>query len=84
METGLVVLCEIENGVFRLTSASQSLARKSNLKPLGEYLEGQGRFKNLTQMPIKEWQDRINTRWKAYLKRANFESQGQMVRGQAK
>lgn len=71
VETGLVALYEIENGIFRLTSASESLALKGNLKPLSEYLGRQGRFKNLTQPQINEWQDRINTRWKAYLKRAN-------------
>jgi len=71
VETGQVVLYEIENDAFRLTSASESLARKGYLKPLSEYLVRQGRFKNLTQLQINEWQDRINNRWKAYLKRTS-------------
>lgn len=55
VETGLVVLCEIENGIFHLTSASESLAGKGYLKPLNEYLARQGRYKNLTQPQINEW-----------------------------
>jgi len=72
VETGLVVLYEIENDIFRLTSASESLASNGHLKPLSEYLVRQGRFKNLTQLQINEWQDRINKCWQAYLKRANI------------
>lgn len=70
-ETGLVVLYEIEGGIFRLTSASRSLARKGNLKPVREYLAKQGRFKNLTEEQISQLQDWVNARWQCYLKRAN-------------
>jgi pyruvate ferredoxin oxidoreductase beta subunit len=71
VETGLVVLYEIEDGIFRLTSASESLARKGNLKPVREYLAEQGRFKNLTEEQISQLQDWVNARWQCYLKRAN-------------
>jgi pyruvate ferredoxin oxidoreductase beta subunit len=71
VETGLVVLYEVENGIFRLTSASASLARKGNLKPVKEYLAEQGRFKNLTEEQISQLQDWVNARWQCYLKRAN-------------
>lgn len=70
VQTGWVVLYEIENGVFRLTSASESLARKGNLKPVREFIAVQERFKNITEEQIKELQDRINARWQLYLKRA--------------
>jgi pyruvate ferredoxin oxidoreductase beta subunit len=70
-ETGLVVLYEIEGGIFRLTSASESLARKGGLKPVREYLAKQGRFKNLTEEQISQLQDWVNARWQCYLKRAN-------------
>ena len=70
VETGLVVLYEIENGVFRLTSASESLARKGNLKPVREYLTEQGRFKNITEEQSSQLQKWVNTRWKCYLERA--------------
>jgi pyruvate/2-oxoacid:ferredoxin oxidoreductase beta subunit len=34
METGWAIRYEVEDGVFRLTSASKSIAKKGNLKPL--------------------------------------------------
>ena len=70
VETGWVVLYEVEDGVFRLTSASQTLARKGDLRPLTEYLREQGRFKNITEEQISQMQDWVNIRWKRYLSRA--------------
>ena len=69
VETGLFVLYEVQDGVFRLTSASKSLARKGNLKPVREYLAEQGRFKNVTEEQISKLQDWVNARWKCYLRR---------------
>ena len=69
-QTGLVVLCEVEDGTFRLTSASESIARRGDLMPVGEYLKEQGRFKNITQEQIDELQDWVNARWKRLLDRA--------------
>jgi len=69
-ETGLVVLYEVEDGVFRLTSASESIAQKGgNLKPVRDYLVQQGRFKNMTEEQINQLQDWVNARWKCYLER---------------
>ena len=70
VQTGLVVLYEIERGVFRLTSASESIARRGNLRPLREYFMEQGRFRSITQQQIDELQDWVNVRWKRYLNRA--------------
>ena len=70
VETGWVILYEVEDGVFRLTSASESIAQKGNLKPLREYIALQGRFKNITEEQINELQDRVNARWKRCLERA--------------
>lgn len=70
VQTGLVVLYEIERGVFRLTSASQSIARRGNLRPVREYLMEQGRFRSITEEQIDELQDWVNVRWKRYLNRA--------------
>ncbi len=70
VETGWVILYEIEGGNFRLTSASESIARRGNLKPLREYLSQQGRFKNITADQINELQDLVNARWQLCLKRA--------------
>jgi pyruvate ferredoxin oxidoreductase beta subunit len=71
VETGWVVLYEIENGVFRFTSASESIARKGNLKPLSEYVAEQGRFRNITEEQITELQDWVDVRWRRYLVRAS-------------
>jgi len=70
VETGWDVLYEIENGIFRLTSASESIARRGSLKPLREYLLEQGRFKNLTQEQMNELQIQVNVRWQRFLDRA--------------
>jgi pyruvate ferredoxin oxidoreductase beta subunit len=70
VETGWVILHEVEDGVLRFTSASEAIARKGNLKPLREYITEQGRFKNITEEQINELQGWVNTRWKRYLDRA--------------
>jgi len=70
VQTGWVVLYEVEGGIFRLTSASESIARKGNLRPVREFLMEQGRFKNITQGQIDELQDRVNARWSRCLDRA--------------
>jgi len=70
-EIGWCVLYEVENGVFRFTSASESIARRgSNLRPVREYLMEQGRFKSITEEQTKELQDWINARWERCLNRA--------------
>lgn len=68
--TGLNVLYEVENGVFRLTSASESLARKGTLKPVREYIQKQSRFRNMSEAEISELQRRVKARWHRYLSRA--------------
>jgi pyruvate ferredoxin oxidoreductase beta subunit len=70
VQTGWVVLYEIEGGVFHLTSASESIARKGNLRPVREFLMKQGRFNSITQEQINELQERVNARWKRYVERA--------------
>jgi len=70
VETGWVILYEIEDGIFRLTSASESIARRGALKPLRKYLMEQGRFKNITEEQINELQGWVNARWKRCLDRA--------------
>ena len=72
VKTGWSILYEVEDGNFRLTSASESIARRGNLIPLREYLEVQGRFRNITEEQISELQDWVNARWKRCLERANI------------
>src|SRR5512136_3215459 len=67
VETRWVTLYEVEDGIFRLTAASESIARNGNLKPLREYLVQQGRFKNITEEQIKALQRWVNARWKRSL-----------------
>ena len=69
VQTGWVVLYEVEGGVFRHTSASESIARKGSLRPVREFLVEQGRFNSITEEQINELQDRVNARWKRYLDR---------------
>jgi pyruvate ferredoxin oxidoreductase beta subunit len=70
VQTGWVVLYEVEGGVFRLTSASESIARKGNLRPVREFLMEQGRFNSITEEQINELQERVNARWKRFVERA--------------
>ena len=69
VQTGWNVLYEIENGFFRLSAPSESIARKGNLKPVGEFLASQGRFTNLPEEKIQELQDWVFARWQRYLAR---------------
>ena len=72
VETGWNILYEVEDGVFRLSSASESIARKdSRLKPLRKYLAEQGRFKHITKEQINELQAWVDSRWKRCLERAS-------------
>ena len=48
VETGIVVLYEVENGVFRLTGKSASLAKSGRRKPVADYLATQSRFRSVT------------------------------------
>jgi pyruvate ferredoxin oxidoreductase beta subunit len=70
VETGWVILFEVEGGTFRLTSASESIARRGKLKPFREYLSRQGRFKNITEDQVNELQTSVDVRWKRCLDRA--------------
>lgn len=70
VQTGWTVLYEVEGGVFHLTSASESIARKGNLKPVKEFLTKQGRFNSINQEQMNELQERVNARWKRFMERA--------------
>jgi pyruvate/2-oxoacid:ferredoxin oxidoreductase beta subunit len=71
VETGMVVLYEIEDGVFRLTGASERLAAKGRLRPVREYIELQGRFRHITEEQIDELQRWVDSRWQEYLAKHN-------------
>ena len=70
IETGAVVLYEIEEGIFSLTGRSKTLAHRNELKPLSEYLSVQGRFKGLPEKVLADLQARVRENWEGYRKRA--------------
>jgi len=70
VETGAVVLYEIENGVFRLTGKSKAMAKDGTLKPLRDYVGVQARFANADPAVIDELQGWVAARWDKFLKRA--------------
>ena len=69
IETGAFVLYEIENGVFRLTGKSKSMAKSGKLTPLRDYIQTQGRFKGIDDDTIDAMQQWVNVRWETYLER---------------
>jgi len=57
VDTGLWMLYEVEDGRFKLS------LRPQKLKPVGEYLKTQSRFKHLSEDEIKFIQDHVNKTW---------------------
>ncbi len=70
VETGVVVLYEIENGKFRFTGRSKTMAEKGNKLPVINYIERQGRFRKMSIEQLRQTQKWVDTRWQGYLKRA--------------
>lgn len=70
VETGMVTLYEVEDGVFRLTGRSRSIAERGKLKPVGDYIKLQGRFAGIGADNLKELQTWVDSRWAGYLKKA--------------
>jgi pyruvate/2-oxoacid:ferredoxin oxidoreductase beta subunit len=70
VECGIVVLYEVEDGVFRLTGRSAALAKAGKpLMPVAEYIATQGRFKAMTAGSIAEVQAWVDKRWAGYVAR---------------
>jgi pyruvate/2-oxoacid:ferredoxin oxidoreductase beta subunit len=70
VETGMVVLFEIENGKFRFTGRSKTLAEKGTRHPVINYLERQGRFRKMSLEQLSNLQRWVDAKWNEYLKRA--------------
>jgi len=70
VETGIVVLFEIENGKFRFTGRSKTLAEKGNKLPVINYMERQGRFRKMSIEQLRQTQRWVDVRWNEYLRRA--------------
>ncbi len=63
VDSGLVVLYEVEGGVFRLTGRSKALAKRGSRKPVAEYLAGQARFKGIGPDEVAGIQAWVDRRW---------------------
>jgi pyruvate ferredoxin oxidoreductase beta subunit len=70
VETGMVALFEIENGKFRFTGRSKTMAAKGNRLPVINYLERQGRFRKMSLEQLSNFQRWVDARWHEYLRRA--------------
>ncbi len=57
VQTGLFPLYEVENGKYKITHKVETL------KPVSDYIKGQGRFRHLTDDIIAQIQARVNTDW---------------------
>ena len=58
METGVFPLYEVENGKYRMT-----VDVPEKLRPVQDYLKGQGRFRHLTPDQIQVIQERVDMEW---------------------
>ena len=70
VETGVSPLFEIENGRFRFTGRSKSMAEKGNRLPVINYLEKQGRFRKMNIEQLHQMQRWVDGKWQEYLRRA--------------
>ena len=67
VETGVLPLYEIEDGVFRFTGKTKTIAKGGGqLRPLDDYLSAQGRFKGLDPALELEFQEGVRERWQQF------------------
>ncbi|HYD42239.1 MAG TPA: thiamine pyrophosphate-dependent enzyme [Anaeromyxobacter sp.] len=69
VDSGLVVLYEVEGGAFRLTGRSKALAKRGSRKPVAEYLAGQARFKGIGADDVAGIQAWVDRRWAEFVAR---------------
>lgn len=69
VETGVSVLLEIEDGQFRLTGKSRTLAQRDQLLPVAQYVQVQRRFKGMEDDEVQAMQQSIDSRWRRYVQR---------------
>ncbi len=66
VETGVFPLYEVVNGKYSLTY------KVDELKPVTEYLKGQGRFRHLTDEDINDIQQRVNSNYEKLLQKCEM------------
>jgi len=69
VDNAMWVLYEVEEGVFRLTGRSRSMAQKGKKKPVDQYLELQERFKHVTPEQKEHLQAWVDGRWERFVQR---------------
>jgi pyruvate ferredoxin oxidoreductase beta subunit len=57
VQCGMYPLYEVENGKYKINVAPDQL------KPVADYLKGQGRFRHLTETDINKIQEKVNQDW---------------------
>ena len=57
VQCGMFPLYEVENGKYKINVTPEPL------KPVAEYLKGQGRFRHLTETDITKIQEKVNQDW---------------------
>ncbi len=72
VESGVVILYEVEEGELRLTGKSLSIARSGRKKPVNEYLQAQGRFSKMPSELVDEFQKEVDRNWEDVLSRAKL------------
>jgi pyruvate ferredoxin oxidoreductase beta subunit len=72
VDTGWNVLYEVEDGVFRLSAPTQTVARKGEPRPVRELLALQGRYGGIPEEKIRQLQDWVTARWQRYMVRAGL------------
>jgi pyruvate ferredoxin oxidoreductase beta subunit len=70
VETGIAPLFEVENGKFRFTGRSKSMAERGNRLPVINYLEKQGRFKKMNIEQLHQVQHWVDGKWQEYQRRS--------------
>ncbi len=69
VDAGLVVLYEIEDGRFRLTGRSRTLAAGGRRKPITTFIVEQTRFKGMDEEAVARLQHQVDDRWQAFVAR---------------
>jgi len=64
VRSGIWILYEIENGLFKLTGESCNVVDPSKRISVKEYIKFQGRFRHLTEKQIETLRKLIDNRWR--------------------
>jgi pyruvate ferredoxin oxidoreductase beta subunit len=70
VETGITPLFEVEDGKFRFTGRSKTMAERGNRLPVVNYLEKQERFQKMNLQQIHRFQQWVDGKWQEYLRRS--------------